>query len=304
MTVTNFTASRSVGSGYVMWVGTVRSLSLSEKMRVTAASGCDSLTLSPLDVAQAEDSGTTCRDIRAMAGDHGIRVTHLDPLTRWAPVWRPDNVDEGFIPFLGFSPDDFFRMADDLGVASMSAIATFPKGSVTMAEQEDSFGKVCERAAAHGLRCDIEFIPFWGIPDLATAWHLVRKAGREDTGIIFDFWHFMRGVPDFDLLATIPGQRITGVQLADAEATVPAGVSDVTDCLFRRVPMGEGAFPVERLLRTLSATGGLNNVGPEIFSAVFDALPGDEVALRCRTAMRQALDGAGVANNLAAAGRV
>ena len=45
-----------------------------------------------------------------------------------------------------------------------------------------------------------------------------RYADRANGGIVFDTWHFFRGDPDFDLLATVPGDRIYCVQIDDAAA--------------------------------------------------------------------------------------
>ncbi len=92
----------------------------------------------------------------------------------------------------------------------------------------------------------------------------------------------MRGDPDFELLATIPGDRITGVQLCDATAEVPFGVPPAYDGLNNRRAPGDGDFPVRRIIEALRAIGGLNNVGLEIFSPVFDAMPADAIGERSR----------------------
>jgi hypothetical protein len=39
---------------------------------------------------------------------------------------------------------------------------------------------------------------------------------------------------------------------------------------------------VRDTVAALRSIGGLNNVGPEIFSAEFDQLPPEEIAARCR----------------------
>ncbi|MEM8654129.1 MAG: hypothetical protein AAGF36_05240 [Pseudomonadota bacterium] len=104
----------------------------------------------------------------------------------------------------------------------------------------------------------------------------------------------MRGNPDLDLLASIPGDKIASVQLADAAAAIPEGRSPVDDCLNWREPCGEGEFPVAEITRIISDIGGLRNVGPEIFSAKFDAMSADEIIASIRDFFPKALDEAGV----------
>ena len=56
----------------------------------------------------------------------------------------------------------------------------------------------------------------------------------------------------------------------------------------RRMP-GEGEFRVRETLAVLKQTGGLNNVGPEVFSPDIDALSAEEIAARCRACMAAVL---------------
>ncbi len=280
--------------GLMLWQGTVRALPLEEQIRVSAAAGFPALTITPFDFKRWKAEGISAADMRAMASHHGVKLAHLDPLTRWAPAWLPNNVDDSYLPFLGTEVDEFFDIADQIGVESFSSIASFAKGEVEVDALVESYGKVCDRAAEHGMRCDLEFIPLWGIPDLKTAWAIVSQADRPNSGIVFDFWHFMRGDPDFELLESIPGDRITGVQTADATMVIPPGRSDVEDCIQFRLPPREGEFPVTRMLQALHGIGGLNRLGPEVFSAAFDRMSADELIEVIRSSQARALDEAGI----------
>ena len=73
----------------------------------------------------------------------------------------------------------------------------------------------------------------------------------------------------------------------------------IEDCIFFRVPPGEGEFPVVDLLQRLYRMGGLNRYGPEIFSVEFDTLAADEIAHRCRTSLADVFDKAGLQNRFA-----
>jgi sugar phosphate isomerase/epimerase len=124
------------------------------------------------------------------------------------------------------------NIAGELEASTMTVIGTFSPGQVPIAQVTESFAAIADKAATHGLHCVLEFIPIWGIGDLATAWQIVRTVNRSNAGLAFDFWHYIRGGPDDSLLRSIPGDKISYVQVADAEATLPANRSLFDDCLF------------------------------------------------------------------------
>jgi 4-hydroxyphenylpyruvate dioxygenase len=174
-----------------------------------------------------------------------------------------------------------------LQVESFTAWAGFPQGAYELPELIDAFGVLCARGQAEGLRCDLEFIPVFGIPDLKAAWEIVSGAGAANSGIVLDLWHYMRGTPDHALLNSIPGEAITGVQLCDATLDLPAGRSLVDDGFDHRRLPGDGEFPIAAILDILRVTGGLSRVGLEIFSATFDQMSADAIG----RAVGSALDG-------------
>ena len=274
----------------IMWNGTVRALPLKEQIRATVVAGCEALTVTPSDYLKWLSASVSTRDIRSMAADAGIRITHLDPFVRWVENWKPAIPAKDFpTDPIAFDADDFFRMTAALEVHSFTAWAGFPAGRYQLPQLIDAFGTLCERAAAEGLRCDLEFIPVFGIPDLKTGWAIVEGAGASNSGIVFDLWHYMRGGRDDALLASIPGDRITAVQLCDATAAVPTGMSLAEDGLNNRRAPGDGDFPIGEIVEVLRKSGGLNDVGLEIFSPQFDAMPAEAIGETSRKVLDQVL---------------
>ena len=100
----------------------------------------------------------------------------------------------------------------------------------------------------------LEFTPVPPIGSLATAWEIVRDADRPNGGILFDTWHFFRGQPDLELLATIPGDRIFSVQFSDGAAEIRESL--VKDTYRHRMLPGEGVFDLAGVIDTLTATAG------------------------------------------------
>lgn len=262
---------------HLLWEGTVRRLPLAQRLDVAQVIGATQMSLQPYDYLQWLASGITTKEMISRSADAGVEITHLDPLIRWLPDWRPD-VDD-IPPYIwDFDEEDFFRFASALGCTSFSVWSGRKVGSFTTEQWADYYGGICERAATEGLRCDLEFTPICGIPDLETAWEIYQKVGAPNSGIVFDFWHYMRGRPDHELLSSIPGSAITMVQACDAKLAPEPGLSLVEDSLNTRCFPGQGEFPVERIFQILADIDALNTVGFEIFSSDLDKHSGAEIA--------------------------
>jgi sugar phosphate isomerase/epimerase len=275
----------------VMWVGNVRRLPYAEQIRATVAAGFDMLSVTPLQYAHSLADGLSTEDLVAMAADSGVRLSYLDPCCTWARRWRPSNIgNEMPMAFFSFSVGDFMRIGEAIGAESITAITIAPAGSISVDELTEDFAALCDRAAEHGLRCDLEFIPLdWAIPDLATAWKIVKDAGKTNSALTIDFWHIVRSGSSLELLRSIPGEKISCVQITDGLESVPAHRSRFQDCLEDRMMPGTGAFPIAAILRTLQESGGLRRVGPELFSSTLDAMSAEEIGRTCREAQDTAL---------------
>jgi len=274
----------------MMWNGTVRALPWQEQLNAAAAGGCDALSITPSDYYRWLAHGLSTRDMLTMADDAGVKVTHLDPFVRWVDQWRPDMPESEFpTDAIAFDVDDFFRLANVLGVRSFTAWAGFPEGRYSVPQITDAFGALCSRAEKEGLRCDLEFIPVFGIPNLKMAWDIVQGAGAPNSGIMLDLWHYIRGGRDDALLRSIPGDKIGGLQLCDATMKVPDGMSLVFDGLNNRTAPGDGEFPIKDIVDVLRETGGLNVVGLEVFSSKFDAMSAAEIAQISKNNLKQTL---------------
>jgi sugar phosphate isomerase/epimerase len=285
----------------VMWVANLRALPFEDHVRTAALAGFGGLSVTPLGWHQLVAEGVSSGDVRAMCADNGIDRIHLDPLANWTTQWRPENLDGFPLSFFAFPTDDFLRIAESIGARSLTVIAAFPQGAVRVDRMTEDFAAVCDRAADLGIHVSLEFIPLdWAIPDLETAWTIVRDAGRANSGLVIDTWCFARGGSSLELLGEIPGDRIDFVQLADGLVRSPANRTWIEDNLQHRLPPGTGVFPIAEILQTLARTGGLNSVAPELFAWQLDALPPEQIADICRSSLAAIADTAGVGHDLGA----
>lgn len=251
-----------------------------EKLRATRLAGFSQLALQPQEVQRICAAGTPLKMIRQMAADEGIAISRLDPLCTWNPHWHPDNMNEAFVADHSISAEVFFKLCETLGCSHMSLNATFAHTRYSLAEQVEHYAQICSRAAEHGLVCDLEPIPMWGVRSLEQGWEIIKQAGSPNGGLVLDTLHFMRSNSSVRALAKIPGAMIHCVQLCDGIHPLPADVSLEQDC-FNRLWPGEGNFPLAQIIAQLDTMGALNEVGPEVFSANNSALCAEQVASAC-----------------------
>ena len=228
-----------------------------------------------------------------MASDEGIALRHLDTLTDWAPMRVPSEIDAGLRSRFDVSADECFAICEALGLETILAVAGYDKGAIPFDILVDGFGRLCDRAAQNGLWVDLEFMPFWGLPDLATAWAIVSAAQRKNAGIMVDTWHFSKGNPDFALLKALPGECLVSVQVADGMQALHGATLFEDTVRFRKFP-GEGELPIAQILAILHEKGHLRRIGPEVFSDEADALPPEIAGKRSAESLGRVLHAAGI----------
>lgn len=275
---------------YVLWNATVRTHSFADRLRAAEVGGFAEFGIDVLDYYEFRhgDDAMSLTEVREAIDDSGVDVTVIDPYTQWTPEFDPPTDLPGLDPeFLRFDEDQFFGMAAELNVDSMTVFEPFTT-DLGPEEGAEAFGALCDRAAEDDVRVHLEFIPGTGIPDLERAWEIVRRADRDNGGIVFDMYHYFRGGRDDELLATIPGEKLFRVQLMDAHAE-PQGPL-IEDMLNHRLPLGEGDLDLEPVMHVLDDIGGLTSVGHEVFNLDNDELSAEEAGRRAGENLREFLD--------------
>jgi sugar phosphate isomerase/epimerase len=273
----------------VLCSGTLRrDASFRERVAAAAAGGFSGLSLWGRDHRAAREEGLSDQDIRLLLADHGLSVAELDPAWWWLPgaseVHIPPELDGEQI--FAFGERELFAVADGVGARSLNAIDVF--GSAwSLDEAAAAFAGLCDRAADHGLLVHLEFLPWSRIPDLATAWRVVRTADRPNGGLTLDAWHYFRSDPDGALLRAIPGASVLGVQLSDAPAAPEPDLVHAT--LHERLLPGAGELDLPTLVADLRQTGTAAPLGVEVFSDALDALDPEEVGRAAGAALRRLL---------------
>jgi len=269
---------------FAMPFSNVLHLSFPDKVKAARLAGFQQMTIQPQEVIKLVSEGVSIADMRAMAADGGIKIARLDPLCPWVPDWRPTNFGEDYARAHDISPRLFFDLCDQLGCRYMSLNATFPPDRYTTEQITGFYAEICRQAADHGVTCDLECIPMWGVVSLQQGWRILQDSGAKNGGFVFDCTHFTRSNPSLATLRSIPGQLIHCVQLCDGYMPMKSGMTLEAEC-FERLWPGEGDFAIGDILDTLDETGGLTQIGPEVFSAKMATLPAEEIADRSRDSL-------------------
>jgi sugar phosphate isomerase/epimerase len=247
----------------------------------------------PADIQGMEQTGRTLADIRSEAADQGVQINRMDPLNTWSRRWVSDNMPDAYTLKTATTAYEFFRICEGLGCTHASLNAMFPLGSMSHDEITEDYIATCKLGAEHGVNIDLEFVPLWGLPSLEMAWNVVRDADQHNGLLCYDIWHHVRSKSDIETLRSIPGHKIGCVQLSDGPLELPEGQSVVDNCYDRKWP-GDGDFPNIEVVKILSESNGLTDVGAEIFSPILEGLSAKEVAEKSRSTVDQILLQAGV----------
>lgn len=237
------------------------------------AAGADDIRAA---AAGAADAGFTSASVWAHqlepVASAALRVDVLEAAMGWA------NGDESAAQAEAGHFADLVRAH---GASKVVAVCMDPAiGDLDLARR--NLASLAESVAAAGAQVCVEFLPWSAIPDLATAWSLVEPLGPA-AGILLDTWHWVRqpGGPAFDLLGTIPGERIGYVQLCDAAPT-PTG-DLLTEAMTGRLLPGEGTVDFAAIHAALADIDADPYVATEIFNPALveeQGAPGAAMAMR------------------------
>ena len=258
----------------VLCLGAVGNATFAERARAARLNGFAGLSMwmSHYDEARAE--GLSNAEMRAILDREGVVLAMLEYITAWAegPANR-DAIEEETARICG--------IAEELGSDTVLAVTMEPSTDPVAAAE--GLAVACDVAAGFGQRLGVEFLPWTGIPNLATAWPIVRDADRANAGLVLDAWHWFRSGPDPDLLRAIPGEKVIHLQISDAPAQPAPNV--VEETIGHRLLPGHGDIDLGGLLRLLDETGRRGPTAVEVFSDWLRSRPTDEGArLACDAA--------------------
>ncbi len=118
----------------------------------------------------------------------------------------------------------------------------------------ENFARLCEVAAPYGLSCELEFMPWTAVKNLAAAKDVVGRARCPNAGVLVDALHFARSRSRLEELDDLPREWLHYAQLCDAPGEIPeddAGLIHTARC--ERLLPGEGGIDLAAIFGRLPA---------------------------------------------------
>ena len=116
----------------------------------------------------------------------------------------------------------------------------------------ETFGRLCDLAARHGLAANLEPMPWVDIFNVAKAMRILDGAARENAGLLVDAIHFDRAGDTPEMLAKVPRKRLRYIQLCDAPPERPADMQEIIrQARADRLFPGDGGLDLKGMLRAL-----------------------------------------------------
>ncbi len=244
------------------------------RVRTAAETGFWGIGMHVDDYLRTRERGTSDEEMLRLLESTGMAIDEIEFLTGWSSDVEAIRAHSLQVEAA------IFAAVDALGARQLNVGCSEFPGEVAAVERlAERFAALCDRASSHGLTVALEFLPWSGIPDIATAWDVVRRSGASNGGILLDVWHFFRGNPDFDVLRSVPADRIVGVQVNDGSAEPVGEIRDETRH-GRRLP-GDGAFDLATIVKQLDSMGVSTPWAIEVMS---DDLAARELRQICRQA--------------------
>jgi sugar phosphate isomerase/epimerase len=211
-----------------------------DRVRAAADAGFDGIGLRAENYWAAREAGLDDAGMLAIARQHGVAILEVEYLTAWGSPADRDAAQRE-------KERTVLHMARAFGVGHVNAglLEKPPVAAATAA-----FAGLCGRAGPD-LVVALEFMPYSGVPDLATAWEIVR--GVPNAGLIVDGWHWARAGQTPADLGAVPAHRIVSVQLCDVRADPMHPLR--SESLGHRLPPGQGHGDTAGLVRALTAHG-------------------------------------------------
>lgn len=229
----------------------------------TVLHACRTAGFKSLAMGQAFAATTGVEKFSQLLKDLDLQVRVIEAIVGWtkgaAAATKETEVAAEFAAVVG---------ADTLMAATIDPL-------IDEQQAAEGFTTACRIAADSGLKVALEFIPGTAIPDLNSAWRIVRNSGADNAGVVIDclHWHHQPGGPDNSLLREIPPQRIHYVQLCDSpNIATPAAGQYIPFAMSGRLLPGAGVCDIKGLLSELSSIGADPFYAMEVFNTDLAAL--------------------------------
>jgi sugar phosphate isomerase/epimerase len=226
---------------------------LPEILAAAAGAGVEAVGLDTDTVAQFLQDGCGLDDLTELMHGHGLACTDVGVLVADAAHAEADA-----------------SLLAELAAATGAAVCITAFDSRPSPASLATLGRCGDALGEAGARLALEFVAYTGVPTAKDAVDVCGAVGWERCGVLLDSWHFFRGGAPWELLRTLTGERLALVHVNDGG---PPERDPVLDSRHRRLPAGQGSFPLGELAAVLTELGYGGAVSAEVLSDELRGLP-------------------------------
>ena len=183
-------------------------ISFEERVKTAKAAGFDGIGLRAETYILAVKQGYSDERMLEILAENDMKVTEVEYITLWADPNKTAETPETLLQ--QFKEQTIYHMARLFGVGHINCglMEKYP------AEVHiEAFKALCTRAKE--LIIGLEFMPYSGVPDLASAWNIVKEADCENGMLILDTWHWARANMTAADLEGVPADKVVSIQICD-----------------------------------------------------------------------------------------
>ncbi|MFS1009597.1 sugar phosphate isomerase/epimerase family protein [Enterococcus casseliflavus] len=223
-------------------------INFEDRVKIAKEAGYDGIGLRAETYMLAVKQGYSDERMLEILAEHDMKVTEVEYITLWADPNKTIETPETLLQ--QFKEQTIYHMARLFGVGHINC-GLMEKYPVEVHIQ--AFKELCTRAKE--LVIGLEFMPYSGVPDLASAWNIVKEADCDNGMLILDTWHWARANMTAADLEGVPAEKVVSIQICDVlERRYPDTILR-DESMHDRLCPGTGWGDTEGFLRALKAHG-------------------------------------------------
>lgn len=223
-------------------------INFEDRVKIAKEAGYDGIGLRAETYMLAVKQGDSDERMLEILAEHDMKVTEVEYITLWADPNKTIETPETLLQ--QFKEQTIYHMARLFGVGHINCglMEKYPAEVHIQA-----FKELCTRAKE--LVIGLEFMPYSGVPDLASAWNIVKEADCDNGMLILDTWHWARANMTAADLEGVPAEKVVSIQICDVlERRYPDTILR-DESMHDRLCPGTGWGDTEGFLRALKAHG-------------------------------------------------
>lgn len=223
-------------------------INFEDRVKIAKEAGYDGIGLRAETYMLAVKQGYSDERMLEILAEHDMKVTEVEYITLWADPNKTMETPETLLQ--QFKEQTIYHMARLFGVGHINCglMEKYPAEVHIQA-----FKELCIRAKE--LVIGLEFMPYSGVPDLASAWNIVKEADCDNGMLILDTWHWARANMTAADLEGVPAEKVVSIQICDVlERRYPDTILR-DESMHDRLCPGTGWGDTEGFLRALKAHG-------------------------------------------------